>query len=53
LSRPAQEKLKDAVWNLDKVKSVKDFMALTKATAPKRKASRSSKSAKPKKRGRK
>ena len=30
LTSAAQEKLKDAIWNLDKVKSVTDFMVLTK-----------------------
>ena len=32
LTSAAQKELKDAIWNLDKVKSVTDFMALTKGS---------------------
>jgi 2-methylcitrate dehydratase len=53
LSASAQEKLKGAIWNLDKVKSVKDFMALTKASLPKRKVSATRVHTKAKRRGRK
>jgi hypothetical protein len=31
LSKKAQEKLKDAIWNLEKVRSVSKLMALMKA----------------------
>ena len=53
LSASAQQKLKDAIWNLDKVKSVKDFMALTKVSSPKRKVSAVRPKSKSKRRGRK
>ena len=37
LSRSAQRKLKDAIWNLDKIESVRTLMSLTKATRSLRK----------------
>lgn len=37
LSAAAQKKLKNAVWNLDRIKMVTELMALTKTTLPHRK----------------
>ena len=34
LSNAAQKKLKDAIWNLDKLGSVSKLMALTKSDVP-------------------
>src|SRR5215475_10509639 len=50
LSSSAQKKLKDAIWNLEKIGSVSKLMALMKADVKKRKSSKSSKPAKTKKR---
>src|SRR5215475_12835179 len=50
LSDKAQKKLKDAIWNLEKIGSVSKLMALMKADVKKRKSSKSSKPAKTKKR---
>jgi len=48
LSQRAQKKLKDAIWNLEKIGSVSKLMALMKADVRAKKAS--SKPAKKKKR---
>lgn len=41
LSKPAQKKLKDAIWNLEKVGSITNLMALMKADVREKKASAS------------
>jgi 2-methylcitrate dehydratase len=39
LSKPAQQRLKDAIWNLENVDSVSKLMALMKADTPVKKSS--------------
>jgi len=39
LSKPAQQKLKDAIWNLENIDSVSKLMALMKADVPAKKSS--------------
>ena len=43
LSNAAQKKLKDAIWNLDKLGSVSKLMALTKSDVPAKLAKRKAK----------
>ena len=45
LSKAAQKKLKDAIWNLDKLGAVSKLMALTKSDAPAKRAGKKAKKA--------
>jgi hypothetical protein len=53
LSPPAQKKLKDAIWNLEKISSVSKLMALMKADVRAKKSKPEKATSKPKAKKRK